>query len=330
MVAFANTLLTGGPAPTAGGVCPGEGDRAHAEFHPDRSFFDGLEESFGSHEISVAAGGIRATLRGLSSRQKSELAARYGIFARGGDAADLEVTFVRSPRPAFLRVRQRVPAEVYRLLTRDEGTEKVAWSYEWAARWDRAGRSAIVAATTDERVVFDRIVENFLRVVFAHMAIERGAMLLHGAGVVRDGKAWIFFGPSGAGKTTVTTLSGGAHVLSDDLVMIVPGEAGRFAACSVPFRGLLTPPATVDRCFPLGGMFRLVQDTEDRIEPLELPLAVGALVQSLPFVTEGASAMPAVLGVASAVASSVPVSRLHFRKGPGFWKVIDDVELSAA
>ncbi len=335
VVAFPHALPIGGPAPTAGGVYPGEGGRAGGDYHPERSFFEGLDEPFGPHEIRITTGGLSAQLRGLSSRQKAELAARYGIFARDRGAAhraDLEVAFNRSPREAFLRVRRSVPAETYRLLAREDGDLLVAWSYEWAASWDRAAGRATVAAASDERVVFDRIVENFLRVAFAHLAIERGALLLHGAGVVREGRAWIFFGPSGSGKTTVTTLSGGAHVLSDDLVMIVPSATpgARYAACSVPFRGLLTPGATIDRNFPLAGLFRLVQDSEDRIEGLDTPRAVGELVQSLPFVTDCPGTIPAVLEVASAVAGSVPVSRLHFTKGPGFWKVIEDVGRSAA
>lgn len=335
MVAFSHALPIGVPAPTAGGVYPAEGSRTGGDYHPERSFFEGLDAPFGPHEIRITTGGLSARLRGLSSRQKAELAARYGIFARArgaADRADLEVAFNRSPREGFLRARRSGPAESYRLLARQERDLLLAWSYEWAASWDRAAGRATVAATSDERVVFDRTVENFLRVVFAHLAIEKGALLLHGAGVVREGRAWIFFGPSGAGKTTVTTLSRGAHVLSDDLVMIVPSgtPSARYAACSVPFRGVLTPGATIDRIFPLAGLFRLVQDSDDRVEYLDAPQAVGELVQSLPFVTDCPETIPAVLEVASAVAGSVPVSRLHFTKGPGFWKVIEDVGRSAA
>ena len=187
------------------------------DFHPSTSFFDSLGEGFGVGSLVISTGGIRARVSGLSARQLSEMAARYGIFARGARGAsdvavDLHVEIRRSPRDGFLRVRRTVPAEMYRLLTREEEDGRlVVWSYEWAALWDRSAGRALLAATTDDRVVFDRIVENFLRVAFAHLALEKGALLLHGAGVVREETAYVFFGPSGSGKTTVTTLSKGAR-----------------------------------------------------------------------------------------------------------------------
>lgn len=305
-----------------------------ADFHPATSFFDSLGEGFGAGSLVIATGGVRARVSGLSARQLSEMAARYGIFARGSrggsDAAvDLDVEIRRSPRDGFLRVRHTVPAEMYRLLTREEDGRLVVWSYEWAALWDRTAGRALLAATTDDRVVFDRIVENFLRVAFAHLALEKGALLLHGAGVVRDETAYVFFGPSGSGKTTVTTLSKGARILSDDLVILVPTDGG-YAASSVPFRGLMTPPATSDGAWPLAGLFRLVKADEDRVEPLDAPHAVGELIQSLPFVTDCAGAMPKVLKVATDVAGTTPVSRLHFRKDAGFWRAVENVGRSAA
>ena len=303
-----------------------------ADVHPEPSFFDGLAEPFGPHGLTITAGGIRARLEGLSSRQRSELAARYGIFARGSMAegaatgpADLRLSVRRSPLPGFLHVQRRVPAETYRLLSREIGASLMAWSYEWAALWDRERGTATLAATTGDREVFDRIIENFLRVVFAHEILRRGGLLLHGAGVVRDGAAYVFFGPSGSGKTTVTTLSAGDRILSDDLVMILPRGSG-FAAFSVPFRGLLTPPSTSDRDYPLAGLFRLVKDTVDRVEPLDGPRAVGELVQSLPFVTDCPGAAPRMLEVASAVAAAAPVRRLRFRKDRTFWSAVESAQ----
>lgn len=310
------------------------------DIHPEPSFFDELDGreggGFGPHSLEIRSGGIRARLEGLSSRQQSELAARYGIFARPGSdgaAPDLLVSVHRSPCSRFLELPRTVPAETYRLLSRqvggNAGGDLMAWSYEWAARWSRSRGRVTLAAASGDRKVFDRIVENCLRLIFAHEMLERGGMLLHGAGVVRNGSAYVFFGPSGAGKTTVTTLSAGDLILSDDLVMIVRRESG-FAACSVPFRGLLTPAATTDRDYPLAGLFRLVQDREDRVEPLDAPRAVGELVQSLPFVTDCPEAAPRMLEVASAVAAAAPVSRLRFRKDRTFWRVVENAGRSAA
>ena len=52
---------------------------------------------------------------------------------------------------------------------------------------------------------------------------------------------------------------------------------------------------------------------------------MGELVQSLPFVTDRPEAASRVLDVASDLAEAVPVRRLHFRKDPGFWRLLESV-----
>jgi hypothetical protein len=295
------------------------------EFHPDSSFFAELPGPFGPHELCVRAAGISARLEGLSPRQRAELAARYGIFARTVEdlVPDLRVRLSRSPRPSFLRVQSGAEPEMYRLLMRREGSDLLAWSYEWASSTCFDDGEGVLVATSDERVVFDRAVENYLRVAFAHLALEKGGFLLHGAAVVRGGRAFVFFGPSGSGKTTVTALSKGDRVLSDDLVMIVREGRG-FAAASVPFRGLLTPPATSSESYELAGLFRLVKDSEHFLEELNRPRAVGEVVQSLPFVTERPEAGPRILEIVSDAVQSTRVSRLHFRKDAALWRVLEN------
>ena len=320
------------PKATASLAWPEAGVLSAGDFHPDPSFFDSLPGGFGPHALDLRVAGISARLTGLSARQQSELAARYGIFARKEVARergeerspDVEIEVHQSPRSGFLKVQRGSQPELYRLLTRRHRGALVAWSYEWAARYRLDERKAALAAASDERVVFDRCVENFLRVVFAHLALEKGGILLHGAGVVRGDRAFVFFGPSGSGKTTVTAFSAGSLILSDDLVLIVPEDQG-FATSSVPFRGLLAPPATTDRRYRLAGLFRLVQDSVIFLEELSRTRAVGEIVQSLPFVTDRPEAVPRIIDVVGRLTGAVPVRRLHFRKDGGFWSVVEDV-----
>ncbi len=349
MIEFLNSRATDSIGASGGAqpVRTGEPLRVEDDFHPDSSFFAALraDAAFGAHRLDIRVGDLSARITGLSSRQRAELAARYGIFSRGtgeGGAAglpvDIEVALRRSPRPGFLRLRRGPSPEIYRLLTKRDGGDLLAWSYEWAARFRFGEGTATLVAVSDERVVFDRIVENFLRVGFAHLALEKGGFLLHAAGVVRDGRAFVFFGPSGSGKTTVTSLAAGDLILSDDLLLIArePGEpAGgggptAYVACSVPFRGAMAPPAVTDRRFPLAGLFRLVKAGEHRLEDLTRSKAVGQVVQSLPFVTDRPEAVDRILEVVSGLVAAVPVRALHFRKDAGFWRVVEHAAGCAA
>jgi hypothetical protein len=278
--------------------------------------------------ITLGIGGIVVRLDGLESPRVETLRQRYGVFCEpAGRPADLVVSVRRADRPRFLEMRQR--DEFYRVETHWEAETLLACSYEWAGWLDtKAGSGGLAlaqAALSDPRA-FDRSIENYLRVAFAHLVISRGGFLLHSAGLVRDGRAWLFFGPSGSGKTTVTTLTPEALVLSDDLTMVAPmpgGEGGGYGACSVPFRGLFAPEPKSIETWPIAGFFRLVQDTSDRLVEVKGAKAVGELVGSLPFVTERPEIAGAVIDSVAGSTIKTPVFRLHFRKDRTFWQVID-------
>ena len=321
------------------------------EFLPDRSYFAFPHACPGTVALKFTIGGIQVRVTGFDEVQASALLQRHGIFCRRSETTDrprMEVNVRRVGRPAFLIARDHPvqpgtpgaagtgdgsrTAEYYRIHMRWEAGALLATSYEWAASIEFAGATSdllLADCAVYGRAEFDRSLENYLRVVYAHLAVPAKGFLLHSAGLVRSGRAFLFFGPSGAGKTTVTTLSPGAKVLSDDLTMVMPAEAtpgaeARYAACSVPFRGLFAPHPESADTYPLAGLFRLVQDTTDWLEPLSGAAAIGEVVGSLPFVMDRPEMAGSAIDAVSAAAGQVPVFRLHFRKDSTFWRVIED------
>jgi hypothetical protein len=296
-----------------------------AEYLPDLAFHASLSLPAGSDSLSLTVGGVCIQLSGLTPRQRSTLEERYGVFCgeRGCDPV-MKVEVTRVPRPAFLQMTGKL--EYYRVETRWEGEALLACSYEWAGWLDRSrgrGGLALAQVTETDPGAFDRSVENFLRVAYAHAVIPSGGFLLHSAGLVRDARAWLFFGPSGSGKTTVTSLTPEALVLSDDLTMVLRSSEGGYRACSVPFRGLFAPRPESDQSWPVAGFFRLIQDRVNRIEEARGARAVGDLVGSLPFVTERSEIAGDVIDAVAAAVSRVPVFRLHFRKENTFWRLVE-------
>src|SRR5207245_4308101 len=51
-------------------------------------------------------------------------------------------------------------------------------------------------------------VDDALRQLFAHLAPQWGALLLHGSGVIMSGRAHVFIGPAGSGSSTLARLAG--------------------------------------------------------------------------------------------------------------------------
>jgi len=100
---------------------------------------------------------------------------------------------------------------------------------------------AFVAGDDDIRRAFRQL----FPYVLTHVLATRNRFVLHGGAVVRDGRAVLLLGPTGAGKSTlaVGATATGWTVLSDDLVAVRLGDHG------VEIRGiakpLLVPPALV-------------------------------------------------------------------------------------
>jgi hypothetical protein len=274
-------------------------------------------------------GGVSLLLEGLAEAQREKLARRYGVFASPRSEQgrhDLVVRISVARRPGFLLAGSTASTpEYYRIVTSWHGGMLLATSYEWSGWMDsdaREGGLALADIALADSFSFDRSIENYLRVVFAHLVVRRGGFLLHSAGLVRDGHAWLFLGPSGSGKTTVTSLSPDALILSDDLTLVARDGDGVFRSSSVPFRGVFAPEYSTVESFPVAGFFRLVQSPDDRLERLEGARAVGDLVGSLPFVTERREMLGEVLDLITTACRSIPVFRLYFTRSRNFWNVL--------
>ena len=163
--------------------------------------------------------------------------------------------------------------------------------------------------------------EYFLRLVYAYLGFRAGGFLIHSAGVVREGRSYLFFGPSGSGKSTVANLSAQDQVLNDDLVMLLPG-IDRWNAFSTPFwnqgRGIDSHPQRA----PLAGMYRLVKDGRNFLEPISAGEALADLMASIPVLSRNAAFSAGLIQRCSALLDLVSVNRLHFIPDNSFWDVI--------
>jgi hypothetical protein len=272
----------------------------------------------------MSIGSLRMELNGLSPAQAGLLASRFEPFVTSGDArADLRVTVRDAGVESFLRPPASGVAETYRLESMTRGRRVVLWSYEFAGWFDAGGSEASVFLVASEGPLFDRGVENFLRVLVAFLSLDRGGFLLHGAGIVRGGKAYVFFGPSGSGKTTVCAMSPNDTVLSDDLTLIVR-VGDRFEAAGIPF-GLAHQRRPETRAsFPIASFNRLVQDRKVSREPLGGARALAEMLCSVPFVMRDPVQASRAVQVVEKAMQVVPTHRLNFRKDDSFWRVVEE------
>ncbi len=295
-----------------------------ADFLPTQGYFARARKSFGPASVTLAFGGLRMRLEGLGEMQSDLVRRRFGPFLQDGDGdPDVSVSLRRAGVDSFLRLRSDGIPETYRLGMRLKGSRLEVWSYEFAGWVDRVDRRALVALVSTSRSRFARGMENFLRVLTASFILDRGGFLLHAAGIVRGGRAYVFFGPSGSGKTTVTDLSPEDTVLSDDLTLVVR-RAGRYEAAGIPF-GLAHHKVPATRaCFPIASLNRLVKSpTLDR-QPLTGARALAEVSASLPFVMQDKQQACRALEVVGRALAEIPAHELRFRRDSTFWGVIQE------
>lgn len=276
----------------------------------------------GEGVLSVAVGPVSVRFDGLPGRWLGELTERYTPFLHGGQplhrvAVQLgEAAYLQPSADGFLRVEESTHAE-----------GEVLLSLDFAGFRPAAGDGVLRVSRPESLEHISGALENYLRWVVADLALARSGFVLHSAGLVRGGRAYLFFGHSGAGKSTVCGLSEGATLLSDDLVLVMRSWDG-FGACTTPFRGTLAQGAKARGQFPVAGAFRLRQSTGVKVAPVPLGLAVGMVLSCCPFVSDPSKRSEMLLPTVEAFCSAVPVRELFFRKEPSFWGVVAEPEES--
>jgi hypothetical protein len=180
-----------------------------------------------------------------------------------------------------------------------------------------ARRGRLVLAEADEFSL-----DSFLRVFGSLALAERNGLLVHASSVVRTGRAFLFPGVSGSGKSTVARLSADALVLSDEISIV--RALARDARChGSPFWGELAR-AGADHDAPLAGVYFLSQADHHELHPLTPRQAVSALLPNVLWFSRDTVLTAQVLDLAGTLVETVPCFALRFRRDAGFWRLIDD------
>jgi len=176
--------------------------------------------------------------------------------------------------------------------------------------------------TSVEDAWFQGVIENYLRVMVAHRLLLRDGVLLHSAGAVIDGSAYLFIGASGAGKSTLArkALEAGAPVLSDDLNAVVDISI-KPAVAQLPFTGELRDRATFDGTVPLRGIYVLKQGVSVDCEPLSRGKAAAAILATAPFINRGVENLDTLVATAASLAGRIQVARLTSAKDSPFEEI---------
>jgi hypothetical protein len=160
------------------------------------------------------------------------------------------------------------------------------------------------------------------------------AMLVHACGILRQGRALLFAGPSESGKTTIAGIcrEKDGRVISDEMVLVSrPGSDGGAASVrSVPIIGGFPPGLNITA--PLSCILMLKRGERTRIRPLEPVEAYLRLIsQTITPCYIGQREIKPILSLladfSQKMVKSVPVYEMEFAlDGDSLWQEIGNLE----
>jgi hypothetical protein len=190
-----------------------------------------------------------------------------------------------------------------------------AFRYEVAGAVLLLGASGARVASVRNEYALD----SALRVLLTRLLLPAPGFLLHAATVVQNGRAYVFMGRSGAGKSTVASLSPRGGVLTDELSLLRRVD-GAWYAYGTPFWGEFRA-AGQNRRVPLASVFALAQARRNRTVALAPRQALAGLLGNTLFFSQGRAEREQLLRAQMSLIKAAPVERLEFRRDETFWEV---------
>ena len=163
--------------------------------------------------------------------------------------------------------------------------------------------------------------DSVLRIVHTLLLAREGGFLLHASSAIRNGRAFLFSGVSGAGKTTMARLAPPDVALLTDEISYVTREDSSYLAVGTPFFGELAKPGENLRA-PIEALYLLAKGPKNKIEPIEEAAAVRGLLENILFFARDTEFVKLIFDTACEFAKQVPVRRLTFAPDASVWELI--------
>lgn len=183
------------------------------------------------------------------------------------------------------------------------------WRGDFRACVDTGSRKGELAAAPNEQCL-----DAFLRTLMSALLLRSGGLMLHSAGILRDGKAWLFPGVSGAGKSTLSRLAAGAgaEIVSDEINML-RFEKGKPVIYGSPFWGEMRADGRPGR-WPLAGICLPRKAAAHFTQDCAPGEALRTLLRCAVNFSRTPADAQAALEAAGRLLKTVPVRKLAFSK----------------
>lgn len=156
---------------------------------------------------------------------------------------------------------------------------------------------------------------NALMVIFTMCTAAHSTLLMHSSVVENGGKAYMFLGTSGSGKSTHsdmwTTYIPGSTLINDDNPVLRITSDGTPVIYGSPWSG--KRPIYKNVHYPIGGFAAIEKSKENKMHKEDIPNAFGILLSSCSTMKFDKNIHLNICGTVSKVLEKVPVHTLYCR-----------------
>ena len=268
----------------------------------------GLATQVEQYSVVIAIGGVPVRVNTTDPDFLEMLENRYAGFVSGESHAEFDFEVDLTPpasanRDADVSVKHRSGRWFMQ-----RGDFRAEWEPATGKGWIRQSANPYS-------------IDAVLRIVHTLVLARQGGFLLHSASAIRNGKAFLFAGVSGAGKTTISRLAPADATLLTDEISYVRKRNEDYFAFGTPFTGELAKLGE-NTSAPLAALYLLAQGPENKIEAVGAADAGRELLANMLFFAEDHEMVHWAFQAACDFVHRVPVYRLTFVPDARVWEMI--------
>lgn len=175
-----------------------------------------------------------------------------------------------------------------------------------------------------EGLLWDAFGEKLTRYLYVFILSSENVMLLHSAACAVKDKGYLFLGPGNSGKTTVTELSKGVKVLSDDKTFI-RRKGKHYYLYRTPLLGYekVTALKQIKESIPIDKIFLLKKSKKVQFKKISKAGAMAAILARVKDLNHLCKQdIEKVFNMSYEIASSIDAYKMYFKKDNSFWQDI--------
>ncbi len=163
--------------------------------------------------------------------------------------------------------------------------------------------------------------ETILRIILSDLLLNEGGIMLHSSGVIDKERAFVFSGCSGAGKSTMASLSLPRTILNDEMIALRMIE-NNLICYSTPFSGS-GKTSHLNISAPLKCLYLIEQYDNSEVLACKHNEAIAGIWKNIFSNRNDIESSKAVFNVVKEIVQRNMCRRLRFEKNEGVWDVIN-------